>query len=57
MLRVGRTLVREVSNTNIMYIMDIPSILFAALQGSVNMYEADANDSGRDQRFPRFTSS
>lgn len=57
MLHAGRTLVREVSNTNIMYILDIPSILLAVLQSSVNVYEADVNDSGKDQRFPRFTSS
>ncbi len=38
MLHVGRTLVREVSNPNIMYIMDIPSVLLDALQGSENMY-------------------
>lgn len=57
MLHVGRTLVREVNNTNIMYIMDILSISLAELPGSVNMYEADANDSGKGQRFPTFTSS
>lgn len=58
MLHVGRTLVREVNNTNIMYIMDIRSISLAELPGSVNMYDqADTNDSGKGQRFPTFTSS